>query len=178
MARTPWCRRQRVGRHSRRSGLPELFCGNAELLDLHVEGIVVHPQEPSRLAFVPSRRLQGRADRPSLDVHRSRLGELLERRAGWRWLFRASGRQRGVDGEDGEVLRLDHVRREQAGPPNDVAELSYVSRPRVTQQHLRRDRKSTRLNSSHGYISYAVFCLKKKKLRHYPPHSRQPCGLT
>src|SRR2546429_2710003 len=32
-----------------------------------------------------------------------------------------------------------------------------------------RDRKSTRLNSSHGYISYAVFCLKKKKkkiLRH------------
>src|SRR5687768_18532917 len=29
------------------------------------------------------------------------------------------------------------------------------------QQH--QDRKSTRLNSSHGYISYAVFCLKKKK---------------
>src|SRR2546429_3770764 len=32
--------------------------------------------------------------------------------------------------------------------------LLYVTRPR--------DRKSTRLNSSHGYISYAVFCLKKK----------------
>src|SRR2546429_6669277 len=30
------------------------------------------------------------------------------------------------------------------------------------------DRKSTRLNSSHGYISYAVFCLKKKK-------EQQPC---
>src|SRR2546429_4023571 len=30
-------------------------------------------------------------------------------------------------------------------------------------QTLLRDRKSTRLNSSHGYISYAVFCLKKKK---------------
>src|SRR2546429_3023498 len=29
-----------------------------------------------------------------------------------------------------------------------------------------RDRKSTRLNSSHGYISYAVFCLKKKKKTH------------
>src|SRR5687768_18603705 len=28
-----------------------------------------------------------------------------------------------------------------------------------------RDRKSTRLNSSHGYISYAVFCLKKKKVQ-------------
>src|SRR2546429_6184418 len=34
-----------------------------------------------------------------------------------------------------------------------------------------RDRKSTRLNSSHGYISYAVFCLKKKK--QIPP-SRSP----
>src|SRR2546429_5605075 len=30
------------------------------------------------------------------------------------------------------------------------------------------DRKSTRLNSSHGYISYAVFCLKKKNRRKYP----------
>src|SRR2546429_5111630 len=29
-----------------------------------------------------------------------------------------------------------------------------------------KDRKSTRLNSSHGYISYAVFCLKKKKQKH------------
>src|SRR5688572_32506320 len=30
----------------------------------------------------------------------------------------------------------------------------------------RRDRKSTRLNSSHSQISYAVFCLKKKKKKH------------
>src|SRR2546422_7439356 len=29
------------------------------------------------------------------------------------------------------------------------------------------DRKSTRLNSSHGYISYAVFCLKKKKNKNH-----------
>src|SRR2546429_3728947 len=35
----------------------------------------------------------------------------------------------------------------------------------------RRDRKSTRLNSSHGYISYAVFCLKKKNTPHAPPSS-------
>src|SRR3989449_1690444 len=33
------------------------------------------------------------------------------------------------------------------------------------------DRKSTRLNSSHGYISYAVFCLKKKKT-----HARNSTG--
>src|SRR6478672_10380967 len=41
-------------------------------------------------------------------------------------------------------------------------------RPRLrpagrVRRHLRRDRKSTRLNSSHDQISYAVFCLKKKK---------------
>src|SRR2546422_10823879 len=35
------------------------------------------------------------------------------------------------------------------------------------------DRKSTHLNSSHGYISYAVFCLKKKKKTRAPP--RNPC---
>src|SRR5207245_9135245 len=35
--------------------------------------------------------------------------------------------------------------------------------PLVTAPFCRRDRKSTRLNSSHGSISYAVFCLKKKK---------------
>src|SRR2546429_7340722 len=33
----------------------------------------------------------------------------------------------------------------------------------VTCWAMQTDRKSTRLNSSHGYISYAVFCLKKKK---------------
>src|SRR5687768_18229810 len=42
-----------------------------------------------------------------------------------------------------------------------------MSRPGVGIDRARRvsarpDRKSTRLNSSHGYISYAVFCLKKK----------------
>src|SRR5687768_17809884 len=36
------------------------------------------------------------------------------------------------------------------------------------------DRKSTRLNSSHGYISYAVFCLKKKKNKTEQELSRQP----
>src|SRR2546422_2279442 len=40
--------------------------------------------------------------------------------------------------------------------------------PELVGDHaLEGDRKSTRLNSSHGYISYAVFCLKKKK-KHTP----------
>src|SRR5205809_8109408 len=50
-----------------------------------------------------------------------------------------------------------------------VARLARDGRARIVvalQHH--RDRKSTRLNSSHGYISYAVFCLKKKKNRSSP----------
>src|SRR2546422_7529761 len=39
-------------------------------------------------------------------------------------------------------------------------------------QAVVRDRKSTRLNSSHGYISYAVFCLKKKKTTKQRPSLR------
>src|SRR2546422_5630898 len=39
------------------------------------------------------------------------------------------------------------------------------------------DRKSTRLNSSHGYISYAVFCLKKKKRNTSPP-IQEPVKIT
>src|SRR2546422_2486528 len=38
-----------------------------------------------------------------------------------------------------------------------------VQRGNALVSRLDGDRKSTRLNSSHGYISYAVFCLKKKK---------------
>src|SRR5687768_18286603 len=49
----------------------------------------------------------------------------------------------------------------------DLCQLYYVKgielMLRVGELILERDRKSTRLNSSHGYISYAVFCLKKKK---------------
>src|SRR5256884_4705183 len=41
-----------------------------------------------------------------------------------------------------------------------AVDLVVIATPNTSQ-----DRKSTRLNSSHGYISYAVFCLKKKKTR-------------
>src|SRR3712207_7760826 len=51
--------------------------------------------------------------------------------------------------------------------PNDPARARGVPRahlPNAPQYHcIRLDRKSTRLNSSHANISYAVFCLKKKK---------------
>src|SRR5438067_8959720 len=47
-------------------------------------------------------------------------------------------------------------------------------RPRPVAQQHRRDRKSTRLNSSHVSISYAVFCLKKKKTTPSLPAGRPP----
>src|SRR2546422_1555063 len=46
---------------------------------------------------------------------------------------------------------------------NREAPRILVSLPLMNSVFSGRDRKSTRLNSSHGYISYAVFCLKKKK---------------
>src|SRR3989475_3326126 len=39
----------------------------------------------------------------------------------------------------------------------------------VVLRGMEQDRKSTRLNSSHSQISYAVFCLKKKKIKHHLP---------
>src|SRR2546422_1929955 len=46
----------------------------------------------------------------------------------------------------------------------------WVARPPGAGDSI--DRKSTRLNSSHGYISYAVFCLKKKKNTTTSNHTR------
>src|SRR2546422_2164268 len=47
--------------------------------------------------------------------------------------------------------------------PRDVHADDHADDAQRMGRVMPRDRKSTRLNSSHGYISYAVFCLKKKK---------------
>src|SRR3712207_7713306 len=55
------------------------------------------------------------------------------------------------------------------GPEShDTADLPIAGRERRRRHRggLGRDRKSTRLNSSHANISYAVFCLKKKKIQY------------
>src|SRR2546429_3757215 len=67
--------------------------------------------------------------------------------------------------EDEEVEReLVGVVRERASADDDARDHGAVRQERPVVQVLNpQDRKSTRLNSSHGYISYAVFCLKKKK---------------
>src|SRR5689334_23945201 len=50
--------------------------------------------------------------------------------------------------------------------------LSSAAMPAQEVRQRLRDRKSTRLNSSHSSISYAVFCLKKKKKRTRPARAR------
>src|SRR3712207_7258112 len=47
-------------------------------------------------------------------------------------------------------------------------------RPGLARRHALRDRKSTRLNSSHANISYAVFCLKKKTWEAPRPEPLEP----
>src|SRR3712207_8081344 len=55
-------------------------------------------------------------------------------------------------------------------PEMDVeAGIEQGLRPGEVDQPVQGDRKSTRLNSSHANISYAVFCLKKK-IHNYQPH--------
>src|SRR5687768_18397233 len=63
-----------------------------------------------------------------------------------------------------DALPIYHHRRPVGVAVDEIAaaEQRDVERLQVSRCH-RVDRKSTRLNSSHGYISYAVFCLKKKK---------------
>src|SRR2546429_3870300 len=69
-------------------------------------------------------------------------------------LFRSEREPAGIEEVVGEAEYLGpHI-----GDPHQLHEDRRVAK-KLDQQ----DRKSTRLNSSHGYISYAVFCLKKKK---------------
>src|SRR3712207_8571111 len=73
-----------------------------------------------------------------------------------------------VVGQDREVQHV-RVRQHDVGPAADLAAL-LARRVAVVDRraHLApQDRKSTRLNSSHANISYAVFCLKKKKSVRY-----------
>src|SRR3712207_8998007 len=83
-------------------------------------------------------------------------------------LFRSRRRRGRLPPDDAPDPRRAELRPRDAGP-------------RLARLAAARDRKSTRLNSSHANISYAVFCLKKKKkttiktrrLRHTKQHVNQ-----
>src|SRR5256885_12995974 len=85
-------------------------------------------------------------------------------------LFRSLG-SRGVRFSSVKRPTLDRERLGRLFPHSDVAATIFHVRGAICE-----DRKSTRLNSSHLVISYAVFCLKKKKkerasARSSPPHT-------
>src|SRR3712207_8076003 len=68
-------------------------------------------------------------------------------------------------GAEERVERLEQIRHVLLGGGHVVERAVVVVIGRADQRSAE-DRKSTRLNSSHANISYAVFCLKKKKLPH------------
>src|SRR2546422_6800893 len=118
--------------------------------------------------------LRGRYDLVVLDMHMPRMGglELLKQIRGL-----------GVTVPIIMITGNQDVRAAAQALSGGV--FAYVPKPFDFKQ-LDQDRKSTRLNSSHGYISYAVFCLKKKKKNkttnphastHYAPHTRAASPL-
>src|SRR2546422_1740161 len=86
-------------------------------------------------------------------------------------LFRSSAE---ADVQLGQNEHREKRGRHERDPDQRRAEHLATHPPEVDRELCRerawgelRDRKSTRLNSSHGYISYAVFCLKKKNKYQY-----------
>src|SRR3712207_8137879 len=67
---------------------------------------------------------------------------------------------------DGQIGRDDRIRLMANGKESELIEVGFFT------PAMRSDRKSTRLNSSHANISYAVFCLKKQYITHqsHPYH--------
>src|SRR5439155_11120482 len=103
----------------------------------------------------------------ALTVERPLSGQAFEEDAAERVLIRAA-----VDRSTFDLLRRHIIDRadeaalaRQAADGRDVTSQAEVADVRVlaVADRLCADRKSTRLNSSHVAISYAVFCLKKKK---------------
>src|SRR2546422_3775431 len=97
---------------------------------------------------------------------------------------------RDAVGRETARLSLRRAAAEVSISPNGLRNFLNGSAPRsATRVKLERwlagrqrvDRKSTRLNSSHGYISYAVFCLKKKKKKQQhtrPTHPSPTLGTS
>src|SRR6267143_4589903 len=128
-----------VLQRTRLSKLSELPCRYAVLLHLDVQGLVVGSEEPRRLALVPTGDLEGSADRMLLGIRRGPSGDFPQRgpdRCRLSAECSLHGCRNRVDGEDRELLRLNHIRGEEDGPANDVPELSHVSRPVVAQKDL------------------------------------------
>src|SRR2546422_4127332 len=80
-------------------------------------------------------------------------------------------------------LRTELLKAEQSDSVKAVGNgAEYIAKYREFKYHETLfeliDRKSTRLNSSHGYISYAVFCLKKKKMKNNNTYRLAPTSMV
>src|SRR5687768_18342280 len=82
-------------------------------------------------------------------------------------LFRSARRLRGraarAGAEEARLPRAARLRQRLSRHAEAVPGAQAAAEHRTADTARHQDRKSTRLKSSHGYISYAVFCLKKKK---------------
>src|SRR5947207_12228577 len=86
-------------------------------------------------------------------------------------LFRSGQAETGVDLDlviefderQPQLVRQGLSQGRLAGTTKAHQRHAFLARARVPAEIAHQDRKSTRLNSSHTVISYAVFCLKKKK---------------
>src|SRR3712207_7190975 len=83
-------------------------------------------------------------------------------------LFRSyePGEQADAHVDEGEHRQVTLA----AGAALQHQEHDWCRKERLYKHEAEADRKSTRLNSSHANISYAVFCLKKKNEHHTSPH--------
>src|SRR5687768_18308264 len=66
-------------------------------------------------------------------------------------------------GKAGTPVALSVQTLRKLGSNAGIGSAGFPWNAQKVRERVASDRKSTRLNSSHGYISYAVFCLKKKK---------------
>src|SRR2546430_10921211 len=103
--------------------------------------------------------VQQRLRRRDLHLDQVRLGRLR---------LRQRDRQHAEVAGRLDLVRIDRGRQPERPLEGAVGPLIAMDLLGLLLRHLLlRDRKSTRLNSSHSQISYAVFCLKKKKIKEY-----------
>src|SRR5258708_20318300 len=97
-------------------------------------------------------------------------------------LFRSNWAPAVSDLAEYKAIKAKHVGNGHDTEPLDARPLEFGDEAPepdmgVLLLHRRRDRKSTRLNSSHQIVSYAVFCLKKKNHHNQAPHRADLNGI-
>src|SRR5438552_588870 len=126
-------------------------------------------QKTRRLTFRPEKMKQKSADTVCLDrPHNPEQKKNHGHRESHVEIGVATAQQRSINVEHSgcRIVVAPPDCSDSGNEPEPVHEQNEnENRRELVRAHSRRDRKSTRLNSSHQIISYAVFCLKKKKIK-------------